>query len=218
MATNYDFHYNCHLPIMTVLLLAVLAIVGIRVNVFRRNFCGWKTYRGVSTALIISAALICFVYVCIITAGWFMNEDVLQVRRREVPNEPHPGRYRYRDPSQYSQEELEMVATKLGRILKVCWIEFEAWMMVMMMIGLTNTWTAGVCGETLFDAHAVDREVCFFGDIPGDKRNAFQKMADLFAFYHSPYHSELYYFALERCEGYDGGDMGACSNAGGSQV
>jgi hypothetical protein len=103
-----DIYYDKYqLPIFITLISILWMVVGVRVWAFRKHYCGWKSWRGASTALTLSSAIMCTFYVAMLIANYFLNERIIRIRDILSPN---PETYEMnRDPTTYSDEDIETV-------------------------------------------------------------------------------------------------------------
>jgi hypothetical protein len=116
---NETYYIYYQIPIFVVLLCIVWGFIGIRLLVFLRNNVGWKSFRGVSTGLILVAGGFCTVYTALLVTNYFMNEGIKRIRQKFRPNEPNPGGFPDRDPMFFSDEEVEIIIGLVKKIIKV---------------------------------------------------------------------------------------------------
>lgn len=116
---NETYYIYYQVPIFVVLLSIVWAFIGIRLIVFLRNNVGWKSYRGVSTALILVAGVLCTVYTALLVTNYFLNEGIKRIRETFKPGEPNPGGFPDRDPKLFSDEEVEVIIMLVKMLIKV---------------------------------------------------------------------------------------------------
>jgi hypothetical protein len=118
MRNSNDIYYDRYqLPIFLSLICILWMVVGVRIWTFRKNYCGWKSWRGASTALTLSSAVVCTIYVAMLIANFFLNNIILHLRDNYSPN---PATYyENRDPSTYSDSEIQTVIRTSVRIYMV---------------------------------------------------------------------------------------------------
>lgn len=118
---NYIYYENAQIPIFSAMIVLLWTIVSVRIWVYLKTFCGWRSFRGASTIAITITAFLCTVYYGLLLAIYFMNNDMLKVREQPRPDEPYPaGGYEFRDPANYSDAEVDKFIEQMDRIIKVC--------------------------------------------------------------------------------------------------
>ncbi|KAA8904179.1 hypothetical protein FN846DRAFT_953166 [Sphaerosporella brunnea] len=122
MALPNDIYYDRYqLPIFISLICILWMLVGIRIWAFRKHYCGWKSWRGASTLLTLSSAIMCTFYVIMLMANYFLNNTILRIRDNLSPN---PANYDLnRDPKTYSDAEIEtVIRTSVNIYMLQLWI------------------------------------------------------------------------------------------------
>ncbi|KAI5842843.1 hypothetical protein BZA05DRAFT_411626 [Tricharina praecox] len=125
-----DLYYDrVQLPIFLGLICLVWIVVGVRLWVFRKHYCGWRTWRGLSTALTLLSAVMCTIYVAMLAGNYFLNERIIRIRDIISPN---PATYEMdRKPESYSAAEIQTVIDASEEIYML-----QLWLRITLSIAL----------------------------------------------------------------------------------
>lgn len=115
---NYIYYENAQIPIFSFLIVLLWSVVGVRVWVFLKTFCGWWSFRGASTIAISITAFLCTVYYALLLAVFICNMNMLKKRETRVHGEVWSGKYKYRDPHNYSDADVQHIIDYMILIIK----------------------------------------------------------------------------------------------------